>query len=169
MFIFLAIYIWPLVIFSHKLEHFTSKIAQWDSHWNCEKRDFWDWFQIQSDSLWMIYFYILWKFKIWASKCNKPDSALTAAERQAKSRANKSAAKKDEKRKQDRESKARQRLEMTEEQWVGAKAVHKVQQQKYRKGMTEEQQEQEKTNAQARMRRVRKRVVRVEWRKMKAC
>ena len=39
---------------------------------------------------------------------------------------------------------------------VGAKAVNKAQQQEHRKGMTEEQQEQEKTNAQARMRRVRK-------------
>ena len=48
------------------------KNAQWDSHWNCEKREFWDWFQIQSYPLWMIYFYILRKYEIWASKCNKP-------------------------------------------------------------------------------------------------
>ena len=38
--IFLAIKIWHLSTFSHKLKHFYSKIAQWDSHWNCEKKVF---------------------------------------------------------------------------------------------------------------------------------
>ena len=45
---FLVMKIWPLVTFSHKLEHLSSKIAQWDSHWNSEKRHFWNCFRFCS-------------------------------------------------------------------------------------------------------------------------
>ena len=73
---FLAIKIWPLATFSHKLEHFSSKIAQWDSHWNCEKKAFLKLLQFLFKSPWVNYFYIFRKFKVWAWKCNKLDISI---------------------------------------------------------------------------------------------
>ena len=48
MYIFPDIQIWGLGAFHHKLKHSISKIAQWDSYWNCEKGHFLDWLQIHS-------------------------------------------------------------------------------------------------------------------------
>ena len=73
---FLAMKIWPLVTFSHKLDHFSAKIAQWDSHWKCEKRHFWNCFSFCSSHPEWFIFYILRKFNVWAWKCNKLDISI---------------------------------------------------------------------------------------------